>query len=198
MSLGTRFRMKPEANSSLRTGVGAALVGLTLLGGSLGATVAQEASPEASPSAMVASWIVEFPADSIVDNDSSTVGVKLGDIVEIATGSFETRPYVILQLANNTEADMQAAVFKMPADYTIPDPWDPASFTFPATEADLPEGVTAVGATTVAPGELKGAVLIAPEPGVYILATSTGLSVPFTVTEAVDLGVPDIFATPEG
>jgi len=147
---------------------------------------------------MVASWIVEFPADTVVDNDSSTVGVKLGEIVEIAAGSFETRPYVILQFANNTDADAQVAVFKMPADYTIPDPYDPASFTFPASEADLPEGVTAVGSTVVAPGELKGAVLVAPEPGIYIMATNTGLSVPFTVVEAVDLGVPDIFATPEG
>ncbi len=202
MSLGTRFRMKPEATSSLRTGAGAALVGLALIGGSLGATVAQEASPAASPAAVaVAGWIAEFPADVAIDNDSTTVGVKLGDIAEINAGTFETRPYVVLQFANTTASDMQVALFKMPADYTLPEApevYDPASFTFPQSEADLPEGVTVVGSTVIPGNSLAEAVIVAPEPGVYILATNTGLSVPFTVVEAVEIEVPDLFATPEG
>ena len=50
MSLGTRFRMASETTSR-RTTVGAALVGIALLGGSLGGAVGQEASPSASPEA---------------------------------------------------------------------------------------------------------------------------------------------------
>lgn len=191
MSVGTRFRSQPGA-PSLKSTLGAALVGAALLGGTAGMTLAQEASPAASPVA-VASWIEEVQVESEVtfDGDSTSVGVILGEIAEINVASFETRPYVILQSANNTDADVQAAVF------AVPEGFDATTFVFPATEADLPEGVTAVGGYTVPAGEQTAAVFTDLAPGNYVVATNSGLAVGFAVTEPVDLGVPDIFASPE-
>jgi hypothetical protein len=191
MSVGTRFRSQPEA-PSLKSTLGAALIGVALLGGTAGMTLAQEASPAASPVA-VATWIEEVQVESEVtfDGDSSSVGVVLGEIAEINVASFETRPYVILQTANETETDLQAAVF------SVPEGFDATTFSFPASEADLPEGVTAVGSYTVPAGEQTAAVFTDMAPGSYVVATNTGLSVAFAVTEPVDLDVPDIFASPE-
>jgi len=86
----------------------------------------------------------------------------------------------------------------MAAVFMVPEEMDPASFVFPASEADLPEGVTAVGGYVVPAGTQTAAVFTDLVPGSYVLATDTGLSVPFTVTEVVPLEVPDLFATPEG
>lgn len=191
MSVSTRFRSKPEA-SSLKTTIGAALIGVALLSGTAGMTVAQEASPAASPVATV-SWIeaVQVESEVTFDGDSSSVGVVLGEIAEINVASFETRPYIILQTANNTEAPLTAAVFMVPEGY------DATTFVFPATEADVPEGVTAVGSYTVSAGEQTAAVFTDLAPGFYVVATDTGLSVPFAVVERVEVDVPDIFASPE-
>src|SRR5690349_13306978 len=125
MSVGTRFRSQPEA-PSLKSTLGAALIGVAMLGGTAGMTLAQEASPAASPVAVV-TWIDEVQVESEVtfDGDSSSVGVILGEIAEINVPSFETRPYVILQTANNTESDLQAAVFMVPEGY------DATTFVFP-------------------------------------------------------------------
>jgi hypothetical protein len=195
MSVGSRFRSYPEA-PSLKSTLGAALVGVALLGGTAGMTLAQDASPEASPSASpvaVATWIesVEVEAEVDIDGDSSAVGVKVGEIAEINVASIEVRPYIILQTANNTDSDMMAAVFM------VPEGMDPATFVFPASEADLPEGVTAIGGYEVPAGGQTAAVFTDLVPGSYVLATDTGLSVPFTVTEVVPLDVPDLFASPE-
>lgn len=191
MTVGTRFRSHPEA-PSLKSTLGAALVGVTLLGGTAGMTLAQEASPAASPMA-VATWIdqVKTEKETTFDGDSSSVGVVLGEIAEINVASFEARPYVILQTANNTDSDVQAALFSVPEDF------DASTFVFPASEADLPEGVAAVGGYTVPAGEQTAAVFTDAAPGNYLLATDTGLAVGFTVTEPVDLEVPDLFASPE-
>lgn len=191
MSVGTRFRSRPEA-PSLKSTLGAALVGVALLGGTAGMTFAQEASPPASPVA-VATWIeqVKTEKETKFDGDSTSVGVKIGEIAEINVASFEARPYVILQTANNTEADIQAAVFM------VPEGFDAATFVFPATEADLAEGVTAVGGYTVTAGEQTAAVFTDLAPGTYVVGTSSGLAVGFTVVEAAVLDVPDIFASPE-
>lgn len=191
MSVGSRIRSYPEA-PSLKSTLGAALIGVALLGGTAGMTLAQEASPAASPVAM-ATWIetVQVESEVTFDGDSSSVGVVLGEIAEINVASIEFRPYIILQTANNTDTDLMAAVFMVPEDM------DPATFVFPASEADLPEGVTAIGGYEVATGEQTAAVFTDLAPGSYVVATNTGLSVPFMVTEVVDLGVPDIFASPE-
>ncbi|HYJ12300.1 MAG TPA: hypothetical protein VEW66_01820, partial [Thermomicrobiales bacterium] len=106
--------------------------------------------------------------------------------------SIEFRPYIILQTANNTDTDMMAAVFM------VPEGMDPETFVFPASEADLPEGVTAVGGYIVPAGMQTAAVFKDVMPGSYVLATDTGLNVPFMITEPAVLDVPDLFATPEG
>lgn len=191
MSVGSRFRSTPET-PSLKTTIGAALLGVALLGGTAGVTLAQEASPAASPVAVV-SWIEEVQVESEItfDGDSTSVGVVLGDVAEINVGAIEVRPYIILQTANNTGAALQAAVFSVPEDV------DASTFTFPASEADLPEGVTAVGSYSVDPGQQTAAVFVDMQPGSYVVATNTGLAVSFSVTEVVDLEVPDLFASPE-
>jgi hypothetical protein len=195
MSVGSRFRSYPEA-PSLKSTLGAALIGVVLLGGTAGMTLAQDASPEASPSASpvaVATWIETVAVESEVniDGDSSSVGVVVGEIAEINVAAIEFRPYIILQTANNTDTDVLAAVFM------VPEGMDPETFVFPASEADLPEGVTAIGGYEVPAGQQTAAVFTDLAPGSYVFATNTGLSVPFEVTEAVPVDVPDLFASPE-
>jgi hypothetical protein len=177
--------------------VGAAALGTLLIGTGGSAVLAQEASPEASPMASpiaMVGWIdmVAVESDVTFNGDSSSFGVMLGEIAEINVASIESRPYLILQTANNTDADLMTAVFM------VPEGMDPATFIFPTSESDLPEGVTAVGSYLVPAGMQTAAVFEDLSPGSYVLATDTGLSVPFTVTDVVPLDVPDLFATPEG
>lgn len=196
MSFGTRFRKSPEATSSLKTTIGAALIGAALLGGSLGVTNAQDASPEASPAASPVAtidWIDQVPSEDDVDfeGDRASVGVNLSDEPAINVAAIEIRPYIILQTANFTDAAQNVAVFSVPEDF------DATTFTFPADEASLPEGVTAVGGYQVAPDDQTAAVFQDLVEGTYVLASDGGVVLPFSVVPFVDLGVPDIFATPE-
>lgn len=197
MSFGTRFRTSPEATSSLKTTVGAALIGAALLGGSLGLAGAQDASPEASPMASPVAtidWIeqVVTEAETELEGDRASVGVVLAEEPVINVAEIEIRPNIILQTDNQTETAQNVAVFAVPADY------DATAFAFPASEADLPEGVTAIGGYQVAPGEQYAAVFsdLLVE-GTYVVATDGGLTIPFAVIPLVDLDVPDIFASPE-
>ena len=197
MSFGTRFRMTPEATTSLRTTVGAALIGAALLGGSLGLAGAQDASPEASPMASpvaMIDWIdpVMMEEETEFDGDRASVGVVLSDEPAINVAAIETRPYVILQTDNQMDVAQNVAVFAVPADY------DAATFIFPASEADLPEGATAVGAYQVGPGEQAAAVFTELVEGSYVVATDGGITIPFTVVPMAEVDVPDLFATPEG
>lgn len=197
MSLGTRFRMSSETTSSLRTTVGAALVGAALLGGSLGWVGAQDASPEASPMASpvaAITWIeaVSLETETEIDGDRASVGVVLAEEAVINVAEIEIRPYIILQTDNQTETAQNVAVF------SVPEGFDATTFTFPASEADLPEGVTPVGTYQVAPGAQSAAVFPDLAEGNYIVATDGGITIPFAVTPVVDLEVPDLFATPEG
>lgn len=197
MSFGTRFRRTAEATSSLRTTAGAALVGAALLGGSLGLAGAQDASPEASPMASpvaMIDWIdpVMMETETELDGDRASVGVVLAEESVINVAEIEIRPNIILQTDNQTEMAQNVAVFSVPADY------DATTFTFPASEADLPEGVTPLGAYQVGPGEQYAAVFtdLLVE-GTYVVATDGGITIPFAVIPVVDLEVPDILATPD-
>jgi hypothetical protein len=111
----------------------------------------------------------------------------------VNAGTFETRPYVQFPTTNKNATEVTVVLF------TAPEGFDAAGFTIPAREDDLPEGVTAVSAWTVAPDGAQ-TIAVFPEmaPGTYAVAGSNGTSGSFVVTEAVDLGVPDIFATPAG
>jgi hypothetical protein len=194
MSLGTRFRTSPEA-TSLKSTVGAALIGLALLGGTLGAASAQDASPEASPMASPVAtidWIdqVVLESEATLDGDRTSVGVILGEIAEINVAEIEIRPNVILQTDNQTDAPQNVAVFSVPADF------DATTFVFPADEASLPDGVTAVGGYQVAAGEQAAAVFTELVEGTYVVATDGGLTVPFAIIPVAELDVPDVFGTP--
>ena len=200
MSLGTRFRKKPEATSSLKAAAGAMLIGAALIGGSLGATVAQDASPEASPAASpvaVAPWIEELVSDEFPepDGDSTTVTVALDDAAEpplsVLPGTFETRPFVQFQTSNLNDADAVVVLLQAPAEF------DATGFALPEDAAELPEGVTPYAAYS-APG---GTDVLAVYPdlpvGTYVLATTNGHAATFVVNEATAVEVPDIFASPE-
>jgi hypothetical protein len=211
MSFGTRFRTKPGATSSLKATAGAMLIGAALVGGSLGAAVAQDAtppsaSPEASPVA-VAAWIndimvEEFPEP---DADSTTVGVKVNDTAAVPltilgnptaaapdnVPTFETRPYVILQVANANEQDFVVVILEAPEGFSA------AGMTLPDDVAGLPEGVTPVAAFEVGAMETVDAVFADMAPGTYVLATTSGLAQAFVVNEQAEIEVPDIFASPE-
>ena len=197
MSFGTRFRNTAETTSSLRTTAGAVLIGAALLGGGLGLAGAQDASPEASPMASPVAtidWIdpVMMESETELEGDRTSVGVVLAEEPAINVAEIEIRPNIILQTDNQTEMAQNVAVFAVPADYVA------TTFTFPASEADLPEGVTALGAYQVAPGEQYAAVFtdLLVE-GTYVVATDGGIAIPFAVTPMVEVDVPDIFATPD-
>ena len=196
MSFGSRFRTSSET-TSFKTTVGAALVGVALLGGTFGAVVAQDASPEASPMASpvaVADWIsdVAIADDVVVDGDTSTVTVKVEDPLSISPATFETRPFVQMQTANNLDTGAVVVVL------TAPEAFDATGFTLPEDVADLPEGVTPYGSFEVAAGEQLTAIFPALPEGTYVLASTDGQAVTFVVTPAAELDVPDIFAEPEG
>jgi len=203
MSFGTRFRKSPEATSSLKTTIGAALIGAALLGGSLGVTHAQDASPEASPAASPVAtidWIEQVPLedDFEFNDDRASVGVNLSDEPAINVAAIEFRPYIVLQTANFTDMAQNVAVFSVPDDfYADPLEFDAATFTFPASEDELPEGVTAVGGFQVAPDDQSAGVFQDLAEGSYVLASDGGIAVAFTVVPMVEPDVPDLFGTPE-
>lgn len=193
MSNGDRSQSRSTTGERLRSTLAAAMLGSVLLGAGGAAVLAQEATPPMASPVAVTTWIdsVQVEAEVTFDGDTSSVGVVLGEIAEINVASFETRPYIILQTANGTDTAMIAAVFMVPEDF------DPATFVFPATEGDLPEGATAIGSYVVPAGQQVAAVYTDLVPGSYILATNSGLSVPFIVVEPAVIEVPDIFASPE-
>jgi hypothetical protein len=196
MSLGTRFRKKPEATLSLKAVAGAMLIGAALIGGSLGAAMAQEASPAASPVA-VAPWIAELVSDEFPepDGDSTTVTVVLDDAaaapLSVLPGTFETRPFVQFQTSNLNDADAVVVLLQAPEEF------DATGFTLPADAAELPEGVTPFAAYNAPAGADTLAVYPDLPVGTYVLATTNGHAVTFVVTEPAALEVPDIFASPE-
>lgn len=195
MSLGTRFRSCSGA-TSLKTSVGAALIGVALLGGTMGAALAQDASPEASPAASpvaAATWVTQVPveAEVVFEGDRASVGVVLTDIAEINVASLESRPYLILQTDNQGEVAQNVVVLM------VPEGFDATTAAYPSTEADLPEGATAVGGYSVEPGSQTAAVFQDLAVGSYVIVTDGGLVVPFAITERAELDVPNIFETPE-
>jgi len=197
--MSTRGRVTSSSSRLLssRSRIGAGLLGATLLVGSLGTVAASQATPSASPAASpaaspVAAWIADVAIDPsiTVDGDSTTVGLKDGELLEINAASFEARPFVTLQTSNLTDAAVTFVVF------SVPEGTEAEGFTIPADAADLPEGVTPVASYVVEAGADFGAVFVDLTPGSYLIATSDGKALGFTVTEAVELDVPDIFASP--
>jgi uncharacterized protein involved in tellurium resistance len=152
------------------------------------------ASPAASPASAGPAWVATYAIDpkATAEGDTATVGVKVGDTLEINAPAFETRPSVILQTTNDTKKDVTLVLF------SVPEGTEATGFTVPASESDLPAGVKAYAGYEVKAGETFGAVLKDLPAGTYILATTDGQAVAFTVQPEAAIDVPDIFATPEG
>jgi hypothetical protein len=152
------------------------------------------ASPAASPASAGPAWVATYAIDpkATAEGDTATVGVKVGDTLEINAPAFETRPSVILQTTNDTKKDVTLVLF------SVPEGTEATGFTVPASESDLPAGVKAYASYEVKAGETFGAVLKDLPAGTYILATTDGQAVAFTVQPEAAIDVPDIFATPEG
>jgi len=203
MSLGFPLRSTAKG-ASLKTSLGAALVGVALLGGTFGSVTAQDASPAACPpvaaapaspeaSPVAASWITDIAVDPTVEvsGDSTTVGVIVHDPLEINVAEFETRPFVVFQIDNQTDATVWAVIFSTPEGF------DNSCFTIPADAAELPDGVTPVASAEVPGKGQVGAVIPDLPEGNYLLATSDGQSLTFIVDPRSEVEVPDIFASPE-
>jgi len=210
MIFGTRFaeRSGNSASRPLRL-AGVVLIGTVLAAGSIGGTIAQDATPGASPEASPAASPVagqvtsEFPAASLlseteIDGDSTTIGVTFGgENAGVAVEETEVRPTVILQTTNATGGPIEIALFQVPADlFEAPADFDPATFSLADFDGELPDGFTAVGAYALDVDGVDGAVFEGLEAGSYVVAATSGESFAFVLTEPAAVEVPDIFATP--
>ena len=140
---------------------------------------------------LVVSGLSMLPVD--FEGDSTTIGVTLsGEDAGVSPEETETRPSVILQSNNGSEAPLSVAVLM------VPEGFDPATFSLADYDGTLPEGVTPVGTYDVEPGGNVGAVFQNLSPGTYLVAVSDGTSYPLVLTEPAAVDVPDIFASPEG
>jgi len=139
---------------------------------------------------LVVSGLTLVPVD--IEGDSTALAVTLsGKSAGVSPAKTETRPTVILQSANASDADLQVAVLM------VPEGFDPATFALADYDGTLPEGVTAAGAYDVAAGTTVGAVFPNLPAGSYLIAVSDGASYSLVLTEPAALDVPDIFASPE-
>ena len=139
------------------------------------------------------------------DLDKVSVGVKLVSAdgtpaIEIAVASFEASPATLFQITNDNDVAQAFALL------TVPEGFDPAaagSFDVLA----IPEGTTLEGVTILDAGASGVALFEGLTPGnyaAYSLAvaedgatlTDQGLSTVLTVTEPVELDIPDVVGTP--
>jgi len=203
MVFGTRFaeRSGNSASHPLRL-AGVVLIGSVLAAGSLGGTIAQDATPDASPQASpAASPVVSlislgFPATSLlseveIEGDSTTLAVSWdGEALEVIPDETELRPTVILQTTNASEQPIEFAVLQTPEGF------DPTTVSLADFDGTFPEGVTPIGAYSLEAAGVDGAVFEDLAAGSYLVITSNGQSFPFVLSEPAALDVPDIFATP--
>ena len=149
--------------------------------------------PDGFPVA-VAAWIDDIAIDLGVepDGDSTTVGVMIGDVLEINVAEFETRPFVGLQTANNTDGPIAAVLLMVPEEF------DPATLILPGGRS-RPAGRRHTCRQLPGPRRNPGHCLL-PGPGAGFLRAGhhqwpgrrlRGHS-------PAEVEVPDIFATPAG
>lgn len=139
---------------------------------------------------LVVSGLTMVPVD--FEGDSTTLAVTLaGEEAGVSPGETESRPSVILQSTNDSEAPVSVAVLM------VPEGFDPATFSLADYDGTLPTGATPVGTYDVAPGETVGAVFQNVTAGSYLVAVSDGGSYPLILTEPAPIDVPDIFASPQ-
>ena len=148
----------------------------------------------------------ELPAQSKLD--TTTITVVLGTpenefSLTVEPASFSASPATNFTVYNNGTMEHEFIILQ------VPEGFDPASLTNPQGPEDLPADVTFVGATWVAPGEVGSALFEGLEPGNYVgycfipledgtTHAQNGMYMAFTITEAVDLDVPDVVGSPAG
>lgn len=139
---------------------------------------------------LVVSGLSMVPVD--VEGDSTTLAVVLsGEDAGVSPEETETRPSVILQSTNGSEAPLSVAVLM------VPEGFDPATFSLADYDGTLPEGATPAGTYDVEAGATVGAVFQNLTAGSYVVAVSDGASYSLILTEPAPVEVPDIFASPE-
>lgn len=139
---------------------------------------------------LVVSGLTMLPVD--FEGDSTTLAVTLaGEEAGISPEETETRPSVVLQSTNDSEAPVSVAVLM------VPEGFEPATFSLADYDGTLPTGATPVGTYDVAQGETVGAVFQNMTAGSYLVAVSDGGSYSLILTEPAPVDVPDIFASPE-
>lgn len=193
MFFGTRNRQR------IGQRIGATVLAVTLAAGIAGSAVAQDASPEASPAASPAASLVpsgipevSLLSEAEIEGDSTTLAVAWdGEALTVLPAETELRPTVILQTTNGGDGPLEFALLQTPEGF------DPATFSLADYDGTPPEGVTPIGGYMLDGGEVDGGVFQDLTAGSYLVAASNGQSFGFVLTEPVDLGVPDIFASPE-
>ena len=140
---------------------------------------------------LVVSGLSMLPVD--IEGDSTTLAVTLtGETAGVSPAETETRPTVILQSVNDSDAPLNVAVLM------VPEGFDPATFSLADYDGTLPTGATPVGTYDVDAGATVGAVFPNLPAGSYLIAVSDGASYSLVLSEPAAVDVPDIFASPEG
>lgn len=152
------------------------------------------------------SWKLDADYDLApeTDLDSQTIGVKFGTadnefVFEVAPAEFAAEPATIFQATNVGALEHEFVLLQ------VPEGFDPATITNP--QGPPPEGVSFVGAFFLQPGQTGDLLLEGLQPGNYVAYcflpigdgtthADAGMFLPITVTEPVDLGIPDVVGTP--
>jgi hypothetical protein len=121
----------------------------------------------------------------------------------VEPASFPASPATNFLIYNNGTMEHEFIILQ------VPDGFDPASLTAPASPADLPADVTFVGATFAEPGQVTSALFEGLQPGNYVgycfipledgtTHAQNGMYMSFTITEPVVIDVPDVVGSPAG
>jgi len=150
----------------------------------------------------------DFELTPETTENSVTIGLQAATdesefAYQIGTATVQQQPATLVRFFNVGEMEHEAVFFKTPEDF------DPATLLQVEDEADIPEGVEFVGAAFAPPGEEQTILLQDLEVGTYTIYcfipapdgephAAKGMITQLTVTEPVELDVPDITGgTPE-
>jgi uncharacterized cupredoxin-like copper-binding protein len=149
-----------------------------------------------------------FDLSPETDLDTVSVGVKFASeedelVIEISPASIEALPAALFQITNTGDWGHTFELLK------VPDGFDPASLTHPDPAAELPEGVEYLGGTFLEPGQSGEVLFEGLEAGSYVIYcyveapdgethADKGMYTTLTITEPVEIEVPDVVGTPAG
>jgi plastocyanin len=144
----------------------------------------------------------EIEQTPTTDQNSVTISLQAATdeseyAYELLPAEVPQAPAMFIRFFNVGEMDHEAVIFKTPEDF------DPATLLEAEDESDLPEGVEFVGAGYAPPGEEQTLLLLDLEVGTYTIYcfipapdgephAAKGMITQLTITEPVELDVPDI------